>query len=267
MVQHTVAFYCVLYDGDIVLKDYGNASGSGTTTRDNTLCHKAIAAGFLSEAYYIKNGELPSFELLSQQVVMLFGDDSIFGVDKEFDYVLDGAGTGDGFLHKYFQRLGMGIKFLHGGEDFPLSGISFLGFHFKEKDGYFFPLYDPIRIATSFIHVNDKKDTLDAYCSKIFVLTMMSYASDKFDLFYQAYLNVVSNVSKLHSQNPIVQSFLDARLTPAVLHGFYTGSESNSSGFYFFESLLEVGGHNLTQFDNGFEQSFSWGEDILPTNC
>lgn len=259
MIKNTVEFFCVLYDGDIILKKYGNASGSGTTTRDNILMHIILAAAFLAEAYFIKMGKLPDSRLLSEQVVKLFGDDSVFAVDIEFEHVLFRKEYEDGFLNTFFKRFGMKLKFLYGGEDFPIEEMSFLGFQFKNVKGTYLPLYDSKRLATSFIHTNDKSDTLDAYVSKIFVLTMMSYASTEFGLFYNAYLTVVGSLSG--ELTPGLKSFSEMRLTPQLLEGFYTGAESNFADFSFFESAMEEGGRNLGFFphvNNNREQSYPW---------
>jgi hypothetical protein len=246
MIKHTIAFYCVLYDGDIIYKKYGNASGSGTTTRDNILMHVILAAAFLAEAYYFKMGCLPPMRLVAEQICKLFGDDSVFAVDIEFEHVLFRKEHGDGFLNTFFKRFGMKLKFLYGGEDFPIEEMSFLGFTFKKVRDTYLPLYDPKRLATSFIHTNDKSDTLDSYVSKVFVLTLMSYATPQFDLFFKSYLTVISSLTG--ELTPVANSFRDIVLTPQIIESFYTGAESNFADSSFFESALEVGGRNLEFF-------------------
>lgn len=248
MVQHTIAFICVTYDGDVFRKWFGNASGSGTTTRDNILMHIIIVATYLSEAYYNKCGELPGFSLLTEQVVRVFGDDGVFSCDDEFDHVLNGMGTEDGFLFKFFKRMGMKLKFLYGGKDFPLEKMEFLGFNFKLINGYYYPHWNPVRTATSFIYTNDKKDDLGAYISKCFVLTMMAYPTIYKDVFLQAYKQLIQSIAD-HELTPVVRSFQEVGpLTPQILEMFYTGSESNSVDFSFFESALVAGGRNLNSF-------------------
>nr|UQB75984.1 RNA-dependent RNA polymerase [Flumine Astrovirus 22] len=243
MVRNTIEFVCVLYDGDIVHKKYGNASGSGTTTRDNILMHVIIAAAFLSEAYYAKIGKLPTFQLLSEQIVKLFGDDSVFAVDYEFDHVLHDKDSPDGFLNTFYKRMGLKLKFLFGGENYDVEKMSFLGFTFKKVNGIYLPLYEPQRLATSFLHTNDKSDTLEAYVSKLFVLTLMSYATPEFDLFFKGYINVVNTLTG--DLSPELRSFSQLRLTPEILWGFYTGSESNYfTQSPFFDWVMEVVGRN-----------------------
>jgi len=236
VIRHTCEFVSVLWDGDVILKSYGNCSGSGTTTRDNILMHVIIAAAFLSEAYYIKMGELPTFHLLCQQCVKLFGDDSVFAVDLEFEHVLYRQNEEDGFLNQFFKRMGMKLKFLHGGVDYPIDKMEFLGFRFHLIGDRYYPYYDPIRLATSFIHTNDKSDKLEAFISKCFVLTMMSYASEHKRLFLDAYKALLDSV-KTHEITPGIQGFLNiGPLSDRVLENFYSGAESDSADFCFFES-------------------------------
>jgi hypothetical protein len=249
MIQHTIAFICVTYDGDVIRKWFGNASGSGTTTRDNILMHIILTASYLSEAYYLKFGKLPSIELLAEQVVSVFGDDGVFSCDKDFDMILDGIGTEDGFLFNFFKRFGMKLKFLYGGEDYPIEKMEFLGFRFKLINGIYFPYWDPIRTATSFIYTNDKKDDLGAYISKCFVLTMMAYPTEYKDIFLNAYKQLILSVTD-DELTPVIKSFRDiGPLTPEILEMFFTGSESTFIDFCFFESVLEAVGRKLDFFD------------------
>lgn len=240
MMQHTAAFICALWDGDIMFKNYGNCSGSGTTTRDNILMHIIIASAFLTEAYFIKNGSLPSFELLAEQIVKLFGDDSVFAVDEEFDYVLYRKDEDDGFLRTFFKRYGMKLKFLYGGTDFPIEKMEFLGFRFHNIHGRYYPYYDPVRLATSFIHTNDKCDMLASYVSKCFVLTLMGYATEYRDTFLDAYKHLIISIQKIDNLKPELQSFANiGPLTEEILETFYSGLESSLVDFSFFESTLE----------------------------
>jgi hypothetical protein len=240
VIRHTIEFICVLWDGDVILKKYGNCSGSGVTTRDNTLMHVIIAAAFLCEAYFIKNGEMPTWNNLASQVVKLFGDDSVFAVDEEYSHVLYRQDEEDGFLHLFFKRMGMKLKFLHGGRDYPVEKMEFLGFRFCKIGGRYYPYYDPIRLAHSFINTNDKADSLDAYISKCFVLTMMSYATEHRDTFLGAYKAILDSV-KPHEITPGIQGFLNiGPLTSSILESFYSGSESDSVDFPFFESTWRL---------------------------
>lgn len=245
MIQHTVEFVSVLWDGDVILKDYGNCSGSGTTTRDNILMHIIIASTFLSEAYFIKMGKLPTYQLLAEQIVKLFGDDSVFAVDEEFSHVLDQKDdVENGFLHQFFRKMGMKLKFLHGGYDYPVDKMEFLGFRFHDINGRYYPYYDPSRLATSFVHTNDKSDTLEAYLSKCFVLTMMSYATEHRDIFINAYAMLLKSIKDSETTDTIRSFQVAGPLTAQILESFYSGLEASSCDFVFFDALLEGGGRN-----------------------
>jgi len=250
VVKHTCEFWCVLFDGDVIVKPYGNCSGSGMTTRDNTLMHVIIAAGFLSKAYFEKIGVLPPLELVAEQIVRLFGDDSLFAVDEEFSYVLNGMGEEDGFLSSFFKKFGMKLKFLKGGYNYPITKMEFLGFRFEDIDGKFFPYYDPVKSAHSFYYTNDKNDSLSAYVSKCFVLTIMSYATEHRDLFLKAYTKLIDSIED-RELTPELRSFkFLGRLNDSILRTFYSGEES-SIDFTFFYRILEAEGRKDDVADQG----------------
>lgn len=240
MMEHTINFICVLLDGDVIRKGYGNASGSGTTTRDNILMHVILAAGFLVEAYYLKYHTFPVFSFLAEQIVRLFGDDSVFAVHEDFELVLDRMDEEDGFLRSYFKRFGMKLKFLKGGNGYPVEKMEFLGFRFHLIDGTYYPYYDPIRLATSFIYTNDKLDTLEAYVSKCFVLTMMSFATEYNQLFLESYRILLRSI-KDDELTPTLNAFRSyGPLTSGILKSFYDGAEAPSTDFSFFFSVLQM---------------------------
>ncbi len=54
--KNTVAYFFKSDDGRVFLKTYGNASGTGVTTRDNIFMHVILFASALFEAYFQKNG-------------------------------------------------------------------------------------------------------------------------------------------------------------------------------------------------------------------
>jgi hypothetical protein len=229
MVLNTVQFVCVLWDGDVVLKTYGNASGSGTTTRDNILAHIVIAVSLLSEAYYMKFEKLPNFRLLTEQVIRLFGDDSIYSIDECFDHVLT-----EGFIQGFFQKFGLKLKFFFGGIDYDIEKIQFLGFYFKKYKGFYIPKYDVSRLSLSMLHVNEKSDNLVAYVSKVFTLTIMSFGTDHFNDFLQAFECLQQTLQ--HETRPELETFKTIKLTHSLIENFYIGTESSTWEFCFFDS-------------------------------
>lgn len=221
MVENTVNHIIKLFDGDVVRKCYGNPSGSGTTTRDNILAHVVIVASLLAKAYYDKFGMLPSQELLNRQVVQLFGDDSILGLDEEFDSVLK-----EGFIAEHFKSYGMTLKFLKGGYDHPLEDLTFLGFSFVKIKGFWYPKYDTIRLATAAVYNSPNNKTREAFITRLFILTLMSFASEEYCLFKRALLEV-SRTMPRDSLTPTEDYFLT--LAPNIdlmVSGIYQGLES-----------------------------------------
>jgi len=240
MKQHSTEYLIKLYDGSVFKKKYGNASGSGTTTRDNILAHILIVAAFLIEAYYIKNGVYPSFSDLDSQIVQLFGDDSIMSVDEDYDYVLH-----PGFLEGFFGRFGMKLKFLHGGLDYPLEKMQFLGFTFRKIDGHYYPLFDTTRLATTMLYDGIDSLNREAFISRAFVLYFMSFSSDDHIIFRQAYGNLLSVYRRFGDLTVAEDTFVTlGLLSQSDMKQIYQGLESSylSSVFKFFSDPMEEEG-------------------------
>jgi len=222
MCFHTCNYFMKLPDGRVVMKDYGNASGSGTTTRDNIFAHVIIFAAGLYAAYKKKNGIAPSLQKVSEQLVYLFGDDNVFSVDEDFSLICDFD-----FLKDHLSHYGLKLKFFFGGEDYPLEKLSFLGASFKERDGIWYPLYDVERLATSMVYEKNKL-TLGQHISKIFTLMVMSYPSDSHGVFRDAYKSLINSELVLNSlDDPLLQSFHACGIpSEESIKGFFTGVEA-----------------------------------------
>lgn len=232
MSQNSTDYLIKMHDGTTYFKRYGNASGSGTTTRDNILAHIVIVAGFLSQAYFNKFGLWPSHELLSSQIVKLFGDDSIMALSYDFERVLD-----DGFLQSYFAQFGMTLKFVHGGDEFPLDKMQFLGFYFRKIGALWFPAYDAQRLATTMVY--DGVDALnrESFVARSFILYFMSYASDEHQFFKLAYSTLLSNLAAHSDLTETEKTFLAIGiLSEADIISLYQGFEGGltAARFSFF---------------------------------
>jgi len=224
MARHTVAFLLKLPDGRVVHKKYGNASGTGTTTRDNILAHIIIFAAGLYSAFLTKNGYAPTMQLVFEQVVALYGDDNVFSVDEEFSLIVD-----KNFLSQHLEKFGLKLKFFFGGVNADLSVLSFLGASFKLRDGVWYPLYDTVRLATTMLY-ESKKMPLSAHLSKAFTLMVMSYPSDEYAFFREAYKNLVmSRIVQNEMDDPVVKSLAFVGLPPHhLVESFFTGAEACS---------------------------------------
>jgi hypothetical protein len=221
MSAFTSQFLLRLPDGTVVLKSYGNASGSGVTTRDNIFGHIIIFASGLYSAYVEATGTEPSMEAVAEQIAALFGDDNVYAVDEEYSLMCD-----EDFLRRHLQKYGLKLKFFFGGLDADLSTLSFLGAHFKNISGNYLPCYDVERIATTMIYEKDRLN-LGQHVQKAFTLMVMSYPTGQFDAFHSAYSQLVLSRAVQRSEDPICKShaFLGA---PEIhqIESFYLGGES-----------------------------------------
>lgn len=240
MVENTINMFCVFYDGSVYKKDYGNGSGSGTTTRDNILAHILIMATILYTAFYEKYGKYPNPTFVASQVINLFGDDSINSVDEEFDKVLE-----EGFVARIFSHFGMKLKFFYGGKDFPLEKMEFLGFTFSSNSFGFLPLYDVKRLATSMVYKGSNSNSREAMLSKTFILTLMSFPSAEHQFFKQHATHVASlyqHASDL-TETEMTMITLIQSINDSMCLSIFLGLESSSPDvFKFFSSGMEEEG-------------------------
>jgi len=222
-VENTCNFVLKLMNGTCIRKTYGNASGSGCTTRDNIFGHIIIFAAGLFKAYKQKNGENPPFSLVSDQLVNLYGDDNVFSIDEEFSLMCD-----QDFLGQHLGEYGLKLKFFYGGDESDLSVLSFLGANFKlMPSGFYYPLYDVERLATTMIYEYDRLE-LHQHLSKAFTLMIMSRPSDRFQTFYKAYEALVNSELVLSNiDDPRVSAYVTVG-KPSVfdIDAFFTGNEA-----------------------------------------
>lgn len=230
MCDNTCNFLLKLTNGVVIKKSYGNASGSGCTTRDNIFGHIIIFASGLFKAYRMQNGEYPSFNLVNDQLVHLYGDDNVYAVDEEFALMCD-----EKFLGEHLGMYGLKLKFFFGGFCADLHTLSFLGASFKFIDNLWLPLYVVERIATTMVYEADKL-TLSQHLGKAFTLMVMSYPSDSFKIFYQAYANLVnSDEVQKNTTDAAIKSYAFVGVPePQSILAFYSGSEAAPC----FESLM-----------------------------
>lgn len=238
MADNTCNFLLKTTDGNVLRKTYGNASGSGTTTRDNIFGHIIIFAAGLFSAYLEKHGTPPPFSLVFDQIVFLYGDDNVFSLDDEFSLLCDAD-----FLGKHLARYGLKLKFFFGGLDADLQTLSFLGASFTEINGLWYPKYDITRLATTMIYEQGRM-TLAQHLSKAFTLMMMSRPSAEFSIFYRAYSNLVnSEIVQNNLDDPTVKAYAFIGVPEIhLIDAFYCGQESSSYDglvLHFSPDLLE----------------------------
>jgi hypothetical protein len=240
MVENTCGFKLKLVNGDVILKDYGNASGSGNTTRDNIFGHIIIFASGLYDAYVTKNGRNPSFQLVSDQIVCLYGDDNVYALDEEFSLMCDQE-----FLSSHLAKYGLKLKFFSGGVNCDLHRLTFLGASFKLINEIYYPMYDCTRLATTMVYEQCKL-SLAQHVGKAFTLMVMSYPTVAFEVFYKAYdILINSDIVVKNTTDPGIKAYAMVGLPEKVsIKAFYDGSESSfdeSLVFDFFTSdVLDI---------------------------
>lgn len=239
MCAHSVDYIIRLPDGHVISKNYGNASGSGTTTRDNIFAHILIFAAGLYSAYHTRFHEYPSVAFVAEQVVNLFGDDNVYSLDDEFSLMCD-----EKFLIDHLAKFGLKLKFFFGGYDADLSILSFLGAHFVKKGGVFYPKYDLARLATSMLYEKVREIELYQYVSKCFTLMVMSYPHDEHLVFKRAYANLLKSelvLSQVQTDPTVASFFIAGVPTEPELISFYQGLESAGQdlGLHFLPDILD----------------------------
>lgn len=240
MCQNTADYIFKTPHGHTFLKNYGNPSGSGTTTRDNILGHVIILASALYECFFIKHGYYPTIAQLSEQIIYLFGDDSVIALDEDYDHILT-----EGYLASHMAKYGLKLKFLYGGLDYPVEQMQFLGFTFKNIDGYYYPLYDMQKLCSSILYRNGRNDTREAYTSRLFIIMIMSYPDKPtFQLLKKAFNNWCKYLSTHHeSLSPTEISYIEmGSLADSDINNMFIGLESSSISddlFFFASQRLE----------------------------
>lgn len=214
VIDNTVCSYLIDPEGDVFYKWWGNNSGSANTTCDN------ISVGELLNIYaMVCIDESTTLDDLANEVEFhLFGDDEEHSCTYRYRLLCD-----PDFMKSFAKSIGMEIKFLHGGENYPLEKMSFLGYKYRCVNGFWIPRFDDDKILFSLIHTY-KSLTLDQYVCKIYSLVMLSFGTDVFPItcrFYSDLLNSVKN-----STNPVIKSFVMKGVpTPSYLFSFYTSCE------------------------------------------
>lgn len=192
---HCHSSFLLLPDGTVVFKNWGNNSGSGTTTGDNILAHMYILFCALCEYY----GDV---QTALKCVARIFGDDNAMSLP----YLMPG---GPEHLKATFIRVygefGLELDPLVYTQN--IEDVEFLGFKPKKVAGGFVPMYNIGRIVSAFRYTIGKHTTQAAF-SKAWSLTIM--ASPGPEECFDAMCLVLSNICYRfrNSSDTVVQSFI-----------------------------------------------------------
>lgn len=226
VIENTMKSFILLSNGDIVYKSHGNNSGSGTTTPNNIEVGMEMIVYMLVVAYWRTHHKMPTFTDVIEQIIALFGDDCVGGVDEEFRLMVD-----ETFVREMFAHFGLELKMFVGGEDYPMEELTFLGFSFRKIDRYFFPFWDKHRLICAILY-DMERTPLFKYVQKFYSLLIMLYPHQEFDVFNDIYREFL--VVHKDDPHPTVKVFVRAgTLQRHSLLRFYLGLEAGG-GFPIF---------------------------------
>lgn len=215
----------VLPNGDCIEKDWGNNSGSGTTTGDNIIGMAIPIVHFLLRLG-VKEEEI------NQMVdAFLFGDDVVMG---------DNLDIPDDLFREELERTFR----LYGFEFDPLvvshslSDMEFLGFKFEKYNGMWIPKYNLGVLSFGFIHNHDQIDKI-AEISKFGSIMLMSAGHGEviYNKFRDELINVLCNYNDERVKFLKFNNFAGVPSFEETMR-WYLGLESSSGDFYIFLSFV-----------------------------
>jgi hypothetical protein len=213
----------IFHNGDIVIRKRGNNSGSGTTTSNNIEAGFEVVADLLTYTYFMKYGELPSYELVIEQMIALFGDDNAMYLMDCFSFMLDEKLVKD----RLYQNHGLLCKWLVGGVEHPFNELPFLGFTFSPYKDFFIPKWNIKRLLHPILYTPNRKDN-GQYLQQVYSLMILSFAH------YETYLKIRLLYTKLllhfkDSGQPETKMMVSLGVpTIEEVEAFYLGFESDS---------------------------------------
>jgi hypothetical protein len=224
----------IMVNGDVVIRVRGNNSGSGSTTANNIEAGFEILTDLLVASHFQKYGYFPSYEVVYDQLVKLYGDDNLCGLMLLFELLTDKEWLADRLLRFH----GLVLKELYvyyrpGILDTELAGCTFLGFKFFEKGGYWLPRWELSRLLLPVLFTYEHIPNYGIYMQRLFSIYMLVYPYFEewmqFRIFYMNVITYFSDSNNVGSGEPMVKSF--CRLGAP--------SKDEMDDFYFG---LEVGG-------------------------
>jgi len=215
----------VLPNGDVIEKDWGNNSGSGSTTVDNIIGMAICIVHFL-----LRLG-VSEEEIEHQLDAFLFGDDVVMGDSIDVDDELFKLMLVDTFSMYGFEFDPLVVSH-------SLSDMQFLGFQFQEYEGGYIPKYDLGILTFGFIHNHDRIDKM-AEISKFGSILLMSagHGEDVYNKFRGEFINCLCNFKDERVKFLKHDNFAGVPTYSETIR-WYLGLECSNSGFYIFYSLI-----------------------------
>lgn len=214
----------VLPNGDFIEKDWGNNSGSGSTTVDNIIGMAICIVHFLLRLG-VKEDEIDNYV-----DAFLFGDDVVMGDSIDID-----DETFKEVLVETFRMYGFEFDPIVISHD--LRDMEFLGFQFQEHEGNWIPKYNLGVLSFGFIHNHDTIDKL-AEISKFGSIMLMSAGHGEFiyNRFRNNLINCLMNFDDERVKFLKINNFAGVPTFNETMR-WYLGLESFMGDFYVFLSF------------------------------
>jgi hypothetical protein len=226
MLDNTISSELLLPNGDVIWKDWGNNSGSGTTTGDNCIMHQIISD--YTKLYVDELG----IARIETHLAHLFGDDNLarfpnLWTKEELPAKCEAFKELLRYVYKLF-----GLTVKESAVDVQLGpqGLKFLGAAVVKIGNHYVPSYDSGRIYAALTTEIDGHTT-DAEISKCYALMHLAWNDcELFDVIYNTLNRVMTDRS---IDSPFLESLRTKGLPSRemVIHRFWLGSEDDVSLF------------------------------------
>lgn len=216
-----LAHFLILHNGDVVVLKTGNRSGSGTTTADNIEAGCEVWSDVLIFVYEKKYGELPSFELVYDQLIALFGDDNLSSVMEEFSLILDENLVAERLRVAH----NLELKSFVGGKELSLSQLPFLGFIMVPYKNTCIPQWTFERLLVPLVYNTLENTSVEKFLSQFYSITIMMYSHEMWPQINSIYARILHILSRTNG-SPMVKSLVRLGvLDRKALDYFYLGRE------------------------------------------
>jgi len=218
----------VLPCGDFIEKDWGNNSGSGSTTVDNI-----IGMAIVLVHLFLRLG-VPEHLINDMVFAYLFGDDVVMGDNVDVsDEVFTAA------VVETFGLYGFILDPLVISND--LADMEFLGFKFQKIGAFWVPKYDLGTLCFGYTHGHGKMSTASEI-SKFASILLMSAGHGEcvYNKFRNELINVLVNVNDKDLNYLKLNDFRAIPMYNACIN-WYCGLESlNVDNSRFFQNFLPL---------------------------
>jgi len=223
MISNTISSYLLLPNGDVIWKDWGNNSGSGTTTGDNCIMHQIISD--YTKIYAQKR----NFANIDDHNADLYGDDNqatfpCIWEGKDLDLILESFKQ---ILVDVYGHFGLTIKKHTCVVQKGPIGVQFLGATCTKHGDFYLPAFNSSRIYAAMTTCIDKH-SIDDEVSKCYALMHLAWNDiELFDILYNMLFSAMRDTSVQGSfLNSVRKRGLPSR--EEVINRFWIGTEAES---------------------------------------